>query len=43
MSGHAALVLPIVATVVLMVGMLAVLTPARRGWRIQPTDALRES
>lgn len=42
MQGHGAIVLPIVAVVMMCVGMLAALGPARRGLRIHPTDALRE-
>jgi ABC-type antimicrobial peptide transport system permease subunit len=34
--------LPVVASIVLAVGLLAALGPARRGLRIQPTEALRE-
>jgi putative ABC transport system permease protein len=33
--------LPIAAVVMVIVGMLATLGPARRGLRIQPTEALR--
>ena len=35
MSGHGMVVLPAVTAVVLTVGMLAVLGPARRGWRVR--------
>jgi predicted permease len=42
MSGNGFVVLPIVAAVVMIVGLLAVLGPARRGLRIHPTEALRE-
>jgi hypothetical protein len=35
-------VMPIVALIVLTVGMLAALGPARRGLAVQPTEALRE-
>jgi ABC-type antimicrobial peptide transport system permease subunit len=38
-SGRA--MLPIAAVVMVIVGMLATLGPARRGLRIQPTEALR--
>jgi len=39
--GGAAALLLIVAAVVLVVGLLAAIGPARRGLRIQPTEALR--
>jgi predicted permease len=42
MQGHEAVVLPVVAVVMMMVGLCAALGPARRGLRIQPTEALRE-
>lgn len=42
MAGHAAIILPGVSTLMLAVGLLAALGPARRGLRIQPTEALRE-
>jgi ABC-type antimicrobial peptide transport system permease subunit len=42
MSGHGTVVLPMVTGLVMTVGMLAVLAPARRGWRVHPTEALRE-
>jgi ABC-type lipoprotein release transport system permease subunit len=35
-------VLPIVAAFMMIVGLLAALAPARRGLRVQPTEALRE-
>jgi predicted permease len=41
MAGHGAVVLPIVASVMIAVGMLAACGPARRGLRVQPTEALR--
>lgn len=41
MEGHAPVVLPIVAVLMLLVGLLAALGPARRGLRIAPTEALR--
>jgi hypothetical protein len=41
MNGHGALVLPVVALLMMLVGLVAVLGPARRGLRIQPTEALR--
>jgi predicted permease len=42
MRGHAAVVLPVVAVLITVVGLLATLGPARRGLRIHPTEALRE-
>lgn len=42
MRGNGAVVLPIVVVVMLTVGLLAALGPARRGLRIDPTEALRE-
>jgi ABC-type antimicrobial peptide transport system permease subunit len=42
MRGHAEIILPGVSTLMLTVGLLAALGPARRGLRIQPTEALRE-
>jgi hypothetical protein len=42
MKGNGAIVLPIVAALMVMVGLLAALGPARRGLRIEPTQALRE-
>ena len=42
MRGNAAVVLPAVALVMMAVGFLAVLGPARRSLRIEPTEALRE-
>jgi hypothetical protein len=42
MAGHGAIILPIVAALVMLIGLLAVLGPARRGLRIHPTEALRE-
>jgi predicted permease len=42
MSGHGTVVLPMVTGLVMTVGMLAVLAPARRGLRVHPTEALRE-
>ncbi len=42
MGGNAGVVLPIVAAITATVGLLAAMGPARRGLRIQPTEALRE-
>jgi ABC-type antimicrobial peptide transport system permease subunit len=42
MGGNAAVVLPAVALVIMTVGFLAALGPARRSLRIEPTEALRE-
>jgi predicted permease len=42
MRGRGAVVLPAVALVIIAVGFLAALGPARRSLRIQPTEALRE-
>jgi len=42
MRGNAAVVLPAVALVMMAVGFLAALGPARRSLRIEPTEALRE-
>jgi ABC-type antimicrobial peptide transport system permease subunit len=36
------ILLPIVAALMVCVGLLAAIVPARRGLRIQPTEALRE-
>lgn len=41
-GGSAALLLPLVALVMLVVGALAAVQPAWRGLRVQPMDALRE-
>jgi putative ABC transport system permease protein len=42
MRGNAAVVLPVVAVVVVAVGLGAVLGPTRRSLQIEPTEALRE-
>jgi ABC-type lipoprotein release transport system permease subunit len=42
MGGQWAVLLPIVSVFMMSVGLLAALGPARRGLRIQPTEALRE-
>jgi ABC-type lipoprotein release transport system permease subunit len=36
------LLLPAVSVLMAVVGLLAVVGPARRGLRVQPTEALRE-
>ena len=41
-QGNGRIVLPAVALLTTLVGLLAALGPARRGLRIQPTEALRE-
>lgn len=41
-QGQGAVLLPIVAVFMTTVGLLSALGPARRGLRIQPTEALRE-
>jgi ABC-type antimicrobial peptide transport system permease subunit len=42
MRGNLAVALPGVVLVVMAVGFLAALGPARRSLRIQPTEALKE-
>jgi ABC-type antimicrobial peptide transport system permease subunit len=42
LQGQGALILPFVALVMTLVGLLAALGPARAGLRIQPIEALRE-
>jgi ABC-type antimicrobial peptide transport system permease subunit len=42
MRGNATVVLPAVALLMMAVGLLAALGPARRSLRIEPTEALRE-
>jgi hypothetical protein len=42
MGGRAVILLPMVATLMMIVGLLAALGPARRGLAVQPTEALRE-
>jgi ABC-type antimicrobial peptide transport system permease subunit len=42
MGGAGMVLLPAVALVMTVVGLLAALGPARRGLRIQPMEALRE-
>jgi ABC-type antimicrobial peptide transport system permease subunit len=41
-GGRRFLLLPAVAAILLTVGMVAALGPARRGLAVQPTEALRE-
>jgi ABC-type antimicrobial peptide transport system permease subunit len=41
-AGGGVWLLPIVATTITAVGLLATLGPARRGLAVQPTEALRE-
>ena len=42
LEGHGAVVVPIVAVFMMIVGLIAAVGPARRGLRIHPTEALRE-
>ena len=42
LHGNARIILPLVAVGMTLIGLLAAMGPARRGLRIQPTDALRE-
>jgi ABC-type antimicrobial peptide transport system permease subunit len=42
LAGKAVVLLPAMVAVVVVVGLLATLGPARRALRIQPTGALRE-
>lgn len=41
-QGRGAVILPLVALVMMVVGLLAAVGPARQGLNIQPTEALRE-
>jgi hypothetical protein len=41
-QGHGAVILPLVALFMTVVGLLATVGPGRRGLRIQPTEALRD-
>jgi ABC-type antimicrobial peptide transport system permease subunit len=41
MSGTGALLVPVTVGLMLIVGLLAATGPARRGLRVQPTEALR--
>jgi ABC-type antimicrobial peptide transport system permease subunit len=40
--GHGAVLLPAVAAIMTVVGLLAAIGPARRGLSVAPTEALRE-
>lgn len=42
MNGRGAVLLPAVSLLMMSVGLLAALGPARRGLEVQPTEALRE-
>jgi ABC-type antimicrobial peptide transport system permease subunit len=42
MGGHAAIILPTASLLMMLVGLLAALGPARRGLAIHPSEALRE-
>jgi ABC-type antimicrobial peptide transport system permease subunit len=42
MDGRALFLVPAVALLMVVIGLLAALGPARRGLAIQPTEALRE-
>ena len=42
MKGHGVLVLPMIALLMMLVGLAAAIGPARNGLRVQPTDALRQ-
>lgn len=42
MSGKSFILLPIVSVLMMGIGVLAALGPARRGLSVQPTEALRE-
>lgn len=42
LQGQGAVILPLVAIVMVAVGFVSILGPARQGLRIQPTEALRE-
>jgi ABC-type lipoprotein release transport system permease subunit len=42
LDDETALLLPTVAVLMMAIGLLAALGPARRGLAVQPTEALRE-
>ena len=42
LAGKGVLLLPVVAALMVLIGLLAALGPARRGLAVQPTEALRE-
>jgi hypothetical protein len=42
MGGRAPVVLPAVAAVILTIGLIAALGPARSGLAVEPTEVLRE-
>jgi ABC-type lipoprotein release transport system permease subunit len=42
LGGYAVLLLPLVAVLMVLAGLLATLGPARRALRIQPMEALRQ-
>ncbi|MFC1529355.1 hypothetical protein ACFL6R_01430 [Gemmatimonadota bacterium] len=42
LEGKGLILLPLVAVLMMLVGLLAVLGPARRGLAVQPTEAMRE-
>ena len=41
LAGHAGAVLPLIVAVMILVGLIAALGPARRGLRIEPVEALK--
>jgi putative ABC transport system permease protein len=41
-GGHVQIMLPLVGTLMFLVGLIATVGPARRGLSIQPTEALRD-
>ena len=43
MAGHGVVLVPVIAAIMVVVGLLAAAGPARRGLRVQPTEALRAS
>lgn len=42
MNGKGVVLLPVVSVLMMAVGLLAAVEPARRGLEVQPTEALRE-